>query len=123
MGMPIGLAVFDTFAKLIAAAGGDENQAKDQGMVFANMQRVKNDTRACTSPWSATPARTRAAAPEDPTRSLGDVDVMVRSAATRSKPRPSPKRMTRQKVRCFRSSRRCTSSAPTRMATRSRSTL
>jgi hypothetical protein len=28
--------IIDTFAKLIAAAAGDENSAKDQGAVFAN---------------------------------------------------------------------------------------
>src|SRR5258708_7022474 len=44
LGVPIGLVVVDTFAKLIAAAGGDENSAKDQGAVFANVQRVKNAT-------------------------------------------------------------------------------
>src|SRR5205814_7334728 len=44
LGLPIGLGVFDTFAKLIAAAGGNENDAKDQGAVFANLQRVKNQT-------------------------------------------------------------------------------
>jgi hypothetical protein len=40
-GMETGLVIIDTFAKLIAAGGGDENSAKDQGAVFANVQRVK----------------------------------------------------------------------------------
>jgi hypothetical protein len=40
----VGLVIFDTFAKLIAAGGGDEDKAKDQGAVFANVQRVKNET-------------------------------------------------------------------------------
>lgn len=40
----IGLIIVDTFAKLIAAGGGDENSAKDQGLVFTNVQRVKNNT-------------------------------------------------------------------------------
>jgi hypothetical protein len=43
-GCPVGLAIFDTFAKLIAAGGGDEDKARDQGAVFANVQRVKNET-------------------------------------------------------------------------------
>jgi hypothetical protein len=47
--LPIGLTVFDTFAKLIAAAGGNENEAKDHGMVFASLQRVRNDTGVHTS--------------------------------------------------------------------------
>ncbi|MGY3035908.1 hypothetical protein ACVIIV_005078 [Bradyrhizobium sp. USDA 4354] len=38
-----GLLIFDTFAKMIAAGGGDENSAKDQGKVFANLQRIKDD--------------------------------------------------------------------------------
>jgi hypothetical protein len=40
--LPVGFVVFDTFAKLIAAGGGDENSAKDQGKVFANIQRIKD---------------------------------------------------------------------------------
>lgn len=43
-GVPVGLVIFDTFAKLIAAGGGDEDRARDQGTVFANIQRVKNET-------------------------------------------------------------------------------
>lgn len=41
-GFDTGLIVFDTFAKLVAAGGGDEDKAKDQGKVFANIQRVKD---------------------------------------------------------------------------------
>jgi hypothetical protein len=44
LSVDIGLVIIDTFAKLIAAAGGEENSARDQGMVFANVQRVKNAT-------------------------------------------------------------------------------
>lgn len=36
------LIIFDTFAKAIAAGGGDEDKAKDQGRVFANIQRIKD---------------------------------------------------------------------------------
>jgi RecA-family ATPase len=42
----VGLIIVDTFAKLIAAARGDENSARDQGQVFANVQRVKNSIDA-----------------------------------------------------------------------------
>ncbi|SEB94403.1 AAA family ATPase [Bradyrhizobium erythrophlei] len=38
-----GFLIFDTFAKMIAAGGGDENSAKDQGKVFANLQRIKDE--------------------------------------------------------------------------------
>jgi hypothetical protein len=79
LGLPIGLAVFDTFAKLIAAANGNENDAKDQGMVFANLQRVKNATGAHLAIIGHTG--------KDVTRgmrgsnaALGDVDLMVEIA-------------------------------------------
>lgn len=42
VGGTIGLVIFDTFAKLIAAGGLDENKAADQGRIFANLQRVKD---------------------------------------------------------------------------------
>jgi AAA domain-containing protein len=76
LGLPIGLSIFDTFAKLIAAASGNENDAKDQGMVFANLQRVKNATGVHLAIIGHTG--------KDVTRgmrgsnaALGDVDLMV----------------------------------------------
>ena len=39
-GMPVGLIVFDTLNKGIAAGGGDENHARDQNMVAANLRRI-----------------------------------------------------------------------------------
>ena len=36
----IGLAVFDTYAKAIAAGGGDESTARDQNIALANLRRV-----------------------------------------------------------------------------------
>jgi hypothetical protein len=36
----VGLAVIDTYPKGIAAGGGDENQARDQNIVLANLRRV-----------------------------------------------------------------------------------
>jgi hypothetical protein len=35
--------IFDTFAKVVAASGGDEDKAKDQGKVFTNIERIKED--------------------------------------------------------------------------------
>ncbi len=70
------LVIIDTFAKLIAAGGGDENSAKDQGTVFANIQRIK----LCEDVHVALVGHTG----KDETRGargsnaiLGDVDVMV----------------------------------------------
>jgi hypothetical protein len=40
----VGIIIFDTWAKLVAAGGGDENSAKDVGPVFANLQRIKDET-------------------------------------------------------------------------------
>jgi AAA domain len=39
-GCEIGLAIFDTYPKGIAAGGGDESSAKDQNAALANMRRV-----------------------------------------------------------------------------------
>jgi hypothetical protein len=39
-GCEVGLVVIDTYPKGIAAGGGDENQAKDQNIVLANLRRI-----------------------------------------------------------------------------------
>jgi hypothetical protein len=76
LGISIGLTVFDTFAKLIAAAGGDENQAKDQGMVFANLQRVKNLTNVHVAIIGHT-GKEVSRGMRGSNAALGDVDLMV----------------------------------------------
>jgi hypothetical protein len=43
-GMAVGLTIFDTLAKLIAAGGGDENSARDCNMIFANIAGLKDET-------------------------------------------------------------------------------
>ncbi|MBR0990011.1 AAA family ATPase [Bradyrhizobium japonicum] len=72
-----GVLIFDTFAKLIAAGGGDEDKAKDQGRLFTNIERLKEDLGR---PHVALVGHTG----KDETRGsrgsnafLGDVDVMV----------------------------------------------
>jgi hypothetical protein len=40
----VGLGILDTFSKGIAAGGGDENQAKDQNIVAANVRRIIDRT-------------------------------------------------------------------------------
>lgn len=40
----MGVVIFDTHAKLIAAFGGDEDKAKDQGRLFTNLARFKEET-------------------------------------------------------------------------------
>jgi hypothetical protein len=41
LGIDIGLVILDTFAKLVAIGGGDENSARDQGAIFGNIQKLK----------------------------------------------------------------------------------
>ena len=40
LGLEVGLGIFDTFSKGIAAGGGDENQAKDQNRVWGHLRLV-----------------------------------------------------------------------------------
>ena len=75
-GTSIGLIIIDTFAKLIAAAGGDENSAQHQGLIFASVQRVKNNIDAHVALIGHTGKdATRGARGSNAI--LGDVDVMV----------------------------------------------
>ncbi|WOH47653.1 AAA family ATPase [Bradyrhizobium sp. sBnM-33] len=76
LGADIGLVIIDTFAKLIAAAGGDENSAKDQGAVFANVQRVKNITGVHVALIGHT-GKDESRGARGSNALLGDVDVMV----------------------------------------------
>lgn len=72
-----GVIIFDTWAKLIAAGGGDENQAKDAGAIFANLQRIKNVTGG---PHVALIGHTGKEADRGPRGSsaiVGDVDMLV----------------------------------------------
>lgn len=43
-GIPTGLIVFDTYAKLIAACGGDEDSASDQLALLADLEKIKIET-------------------------------------------------------------------------------
>ena len=74
--VPIGLVIIDTFAKLIAGGGGDENLAKDQGIVFANVQRVKNATDTHVALIGHT-GKDEARGMRGSNAALGDVDLMA----------------------------------------------
>lgn len=75
-GLPVGLLIFDTFAKLIAAGGGDEDKARDQGRLFANIQRVKNLT-SCHVALVGHTGKDETRGPRGSNAILGDVDMLV----------------------------------------------
>jgi hypothetical protein len=76
-GMPAGLIVLDTFAKLIAAGGGDEDRAKDQGAVFANVQRVKEQADVHVALIGHT-GKDESRGARGSNAILGEADVMVK---------------------------------------------
>lgn len=76
-GAPAGLVIFDTFAKLIAAGGGDEDRARDQGAVFANVQRVKEKADVHVALVGHT-GKDESRGARGSNAILGDADVMVK---------------------------------------------
>lgn len=75
-GCPVGMGIFDTFAKLISNGGGDENSARDQGLVFASLQRVKNIADIHVAIVGHT-GKDEGRGMRGSNAALGDVDVMV----------------------------------------------
>lgn len=76
LGIGIGMAIFDTFAKLIAATGGNENDAAAQGAVFANLQRIKDATRIHAA-LIGHKGKDETRGMRGSNAALGDVDMMV----------------------------------------------
>lgn len=76
-GIPVSLVIFDTFAKLIAAGGGDEQQARDQGKVFANLQRIKGTIPNLHVAIVGHTGKDETRGARGSNAILGDVDVMV----------------------------------------------
>jgi Bifunctional DNA primase/polymerase, N-terminal/AAA domain len=75
-GCSVGFVVVDTYAKGIAAGGGDENQAKDQGIAIANLRRVQEQTGVHIAIISHTGKDEKKGARGSNAQD-GDVDVMV----------------------------------------------
>ena len=75
-GCSVGFVVFDTYAKGIAAGGGDENQAKDQGVAIANLRRAQEQTGVHVAIISHTGKDEKRGARGSNAQD-GDVDVMV----------------------------------------------
>ena len=69
-------AIFDTFAKLIAAGGGDEDKARDQGRVFVNVQRIKDEI-GCHVALVGHTGKDESRGARGSNAISGDVDVMV----------------------------------------------
>jgi hypothetical protein len=78
-GCSVGFIVFDTYAKGIAAGGGDENQAKDQGAAITNLRRVQEQTGVHIAIISHTGKDEKRGARGSNAQD-GDVDVMVQIA-------------------------------------------
>lgn len=76
MGCDVGLLIVDTFAKAIAAGGGDENQARDQGVLFANIARIKQQTGVHVAIVGHT-GKDETRGMRGSNASYGDVDAMV----------------------------------------------
>jgi hypothetical protein len=72
-----GLLIFDTLAKMIAAGGGDENSAKDQGRVFANLQRIKDELGSPHIALIGHTGKDEARGARGSNALYGDVDVLV----------------------------------------------
>ncbi|WP_338830177.1 AAA family ATPase [Bradyrhizobium sp. 27S5] len=76
-GEVIGVIIFDTFAKLMAASGGDEDKAKDQGKVFANIERIKEKLGRPHVALVGHTGKDESRGARGSNAILGDADVMV----------------------------------------------
>ena len=75
-GCKIGVVVIDTYAKGIAAGGGDENSAKDQNMALANLRRIQETTGVHIAIVGHT-GKDETKGPRGSNAFIGDVDMMV----------------------------------------------
>ncbi|MCK1620801.1 AAA family ATPase [Bradyrhizobium sp. 159] len=86
MEVAVGLIVIDTYSKGVAAGGGEENSAKDQNRVAANLRRVQEliDVHiACVGHTGKDPSK----GARGSNAHLGDVDLMIQitgDAATKT---------------------------------------
>lgn len=76
-GAPVGIVIFDTFAKLIAAGGGDEDKAAWQGKVFTNLQIIKNKIGGPHVALVGHTGKDEARGARGSNAILGDADVMI----------------------------------------------
>jgi hypothetical protein len=76
-----GPIVIDTFPKAIAAGGGDEDKARDQGVAFTHLQRIK-DLRPVHIALVGHTGKDETRGARGSSAWLGDVDVMVQIGGT-----------------------------------------
>jgi hypothetical protein len=81
LGLPVGLLIFDTYAKAISAGGGDEDKARDQGVMFANIQRIK-ERRAVHVALVGHTGKDASRGARGSNAILGDADLMVAITGT-----------------------------------------
>jgi hypothetical protein len=74
--LPVGLIIFDTYPKAIAAGGGDEDKARDQGVAFTNLQRIKN-MRSVHIALVGHCGKDKSRGARGSNAWLGDADVMI----------------------------------------------
>jgi hypothetical protein len=75
-GLGVGLVIFDTYPKSIAAGGGDEDKAKDQNIALANLRRVIDQTHIHIAGIGHT-GKDESRGERGSNARLGDVDVYV----------------------------------------------
>jgi RecA-family ATPase len=80
-GLPVGFLIFDTYAKAISAGGGDEDKARDQGVMFANIQRIK-ERRAVHVALVGHTGKDASRGARGSNAILGDADLMVAITGT-----------------------------------------
>jgi hypothetical protein len=76
-GCPVGLIVIDTFNKGIAMGGGDENAAKDQNLVAANLQQIQDELTDIHVALIGHTGKDESRGARGSNAHLGDVDMMV----------------------------------------------
>jgi hypothetical protein len=76
-GCPVGLIVIDTFNKGIAMGGGDENMAKDQNLVAANLQQIQDVLTDIHVALIGHTGKDESRGARGSNAHLGDVDMMV----------------------------------------------
>jgi AAA domain-containing protein len=75
-GLGVGMIVIDTFAKGIAASGGDEDKAKDQNITLANLRRIQEQTGVHVAIIGHT-GKDESRGARGSNAHVGDTDVMV----------------------------------------------